>query len=78
VNGHLKEVANLSLVILQVLVVRQGDRYEGAHGRSIGLPSDSGRTHFAASDDQISIMPIEQRETRVLYAVDHERAPSVR
>ena len=69
-DGALKEMANPSLVILQVLVVRQRDRYEVAHGRSIGSPSDSGRTHFAADDDQISIMPVEQRETRVLYAVD--------
>src|SRR5262249_9591415 len=58
-DGTLKEVANPSLVILQVLVVRQRDRYEVAHGRSIGSPSASGRTHFAA-DDQISIMPVER------------------
>jgi hypothetical protein len=56
-------VANPSLVILQVLVVRQRDWYEVAHGRSIGSPSDSGRTHFAADDDRISIMPVEQLET---------------
>src|SRR5690348_16991660 len=66
-DGALKEVANPSLVILQVLVVRQRDRYEVAHGRSIGSPSDSGRTHFAAGDDRILLVPIEQLETRVLY-----------
>lgn len=69
-DGALKEVANPSLVILQVLVVRQRDRYEVAHSRSIGSPSDSGRKHFAAGDDQISLVPVEQLETRVLYAVD--------
>jgi hypothetical protein len=63
-------VTNPSLVILQVLVVRQRDRYEVAHGRSIGSPSGSGRTHFAAGDDQILLVPVEQLETRVLYAVD--------
>ena len=69
-DGALKEVANPSLVIPQVLVVRQRDRYEVAHGRSIGSPSDSGRTHFAAGDDRILLVPTEQLETRVLYSVD--------
>lgn len=59
-----KEVANPSLVILQVLVIGQRDRYEVAHGWSIGSPSDSGRTHYLADYDQISIMLVEQKDLR--------------
>jgi hypothetical protein len=55
-DGALKEVANPSLVIPQVLIVRQRDRDGVGHDRSIGSRSDNGRTHYAAGAHQTPMM----------------------